>query len=104
MTDDHCLVDMDIVGYQPIVFKARQNTKRRSVGVAFYVKDELPFQVVSFKTDIESLIIKITRESKTLYIICSIYRTKNIKINLHCLPSDVLVFSEGFAWKNIAFW
>ena len=39
MTDDHSLVDLDIVGYQPIEFKARPNAKRRSGGVAFYVKD-----------------------------------------------------------------
>ena len=73
MTDDHSHVDLDIVGYQPIEFKARQNAKRRSGGVAFYVKNGLSFQVVSFKTDIECLIIKITRENKTLYSICSIY-------------------------------
>ena len=81
MTDDHSLVDLDIVGYQPVEFKARQNAKRRSGGVAFYVKDGLSFQVVSFKTDIECLIIKITRENKTLYNICSIYRPETVKIN-----------------------
>ena len=74
MTDDHTLVDLDMVGYQPIEFKARPNAKRRSGGVAFYVKDGISFQVVSFKNDIECLIIKITSENKTLYNICSIYR------------------------------
>ena len=69
MTDDHSLVDLDRVGYQPIEFKARQNAKRRSGGVAFYVKDGLSFRVVPFKTDIERLNIKIIRENKH----CSIY-------------------------------
>ena len=73
MTDDHSLVDLDKVGYQPIEFKARPNAKRRSGGVAFYVKDGLSFQVLSFKTDIDCLIIKITGDNKTLYNICSIY-------------------------------
>ena len=68
MTDDHSLVDLDIVGYQPIEFKARPNAKRRSVGVAFYVKDLLSLQVVSFKTDIECLIIKITSENIVQYM------------------------------------
>ena len=39
MTDDHSLVDLDIVGYQPMEFKARQNAKRQPSGVAFYVKN-----------------------------------------------------------------
>ena len=80
MTDDHSLVDLDIVGYQPIDFKARPNARRRSGGVASYVKDGISFQVVPFKTDIECLIIKITSENKTLYNLCSIYRPETIKI------------------------
>ena len=43
MTDDHSLVDFDIVGYQPIEFKARQNAKRRPVRRAFYVKNGVSF-------------------------------------------------------------
>ena len=81
MTDDQSLVDLDIMGYQPIEFKARQNAKRRSGGVAFYVKKGLSFQVVSFETDIECLSIKTTRENKTLYNICAIYRPETVKIN-----------------------
>ena len=69
MTDDHSLGDLDIVSYQPIEFKARQNAKRQPGGVIFYVKIGLSFQVVSFKTDIECLIIKMTRENKN----CTIY-------------------------------
>ena len=106
MTDDHSLVDLDSVGYQPIEFKVRQNAKRRSSGVAFYEKDGLSFLVVSFKTDIECLIIKITRENKTLYNICSIYRPETIKINnfigyletllyfLKGLPGETLLFGD----------
>ena len=106
MTDDHSLVDLDIVGYQPIEFKARSDAKRRSCGVAFYVKDGLSFEVVSFKTDIECLIIKITSENKTLYNICSIYRPETIKINnfigyletllsfLKGLPGETLLFGD----------
>ena len=106
MSDDHSLVDLVIVGYQPIEFKARPNAKRRSGGVAFYVQDGLSFQVVSFKTDIECLIIKITSENKTLYNICSIYRPGTIKINnfigyletllyfLKGLPGETLLFGD----------
>ena len=106
MTDDHSLVDLDIVGYQPIEFKARPNAKRRSGGVVFYVKDGLSFPVVSFKTDIECLIIKITSDNKTLYNICSIYRPETIKINnfigyletllyfLKGLPGETLLFGD----------
>ena len=106
MTDDQSLVDLDIVGYQPIEFKARQNAKRRSGGVAFYVKKGLSFQVVSFETDIECLIIKITRENKTLYNICAIYRPETVKINnflgylenllyfLKGLPGETLLFGD----------
>ena len=76
MTDDHSLVDLDIVGYQLIEFKARQNAKRRSGGVAFYVKIVLFSRTVSFKIEIECLIIKI--ESKTKH--CTIYRLETVKI------------------------
>ena len=65
------------MGYQPIEFKARQNAGRQSGGVAFYVKNGLSSQVVSFKTDIECL----TRENETLYNICSIYRQESVRIN-----------------------
>ena len=105
MTDDHSLVDLDIVGYQPIEFKARQNAKRRSDGVAFYVKNGLSFQVVSFKTDIKCLIINIIREYKTLYNICSIYRPETVKINNFMgYLENLLYFLKGLPGKNIAFW
>ena len=68
MTDDHSLFALDIVGYQPIDFKARPNDKRRSGGVAFYVKDGLSLQVVSFKTGIECFIVKITKQNIVQYM------------------------------------
>ena len=49
MTDDHSLVELDIVGYQPIEFKARQNAKRRSSGVAFYLKKYYLFKLCPVK-------------------------------------------------------
>ena len=106
MTDDHSLVDLDIVGYQPIEFKARQNAKRLSGGVAFYVKKGLSFQVVFIETDVECLIMKIFREHKTLYNICPKYRQETVKINnfmghlenllyfLKGLPDETLLFGD----------
>ena len=49
MTDDHSLVDLDIVGYQPIDFKERQNAKKRSGGVAFYLKSGISFKLYPSK-------------------------------------------------------
>ena len=92
MTDEHSPVDLDIVGYQPMEFKARQNAKRQSGGVAFYVENGLSIQVVSLKVDIECLIIKITRENKTLYNICSIYRPETIEINNFISYLETLLF------------
>ena len=104
MTDDHSLVDLDIVGYQPIEFRARPNAKRRSGGVALYVKDGLSFQVVSFKTDIECLIIKITSDNKTSYNICSIYRPETIKINNFIgYLETVLYFLKGLPGETLLF-
>ena len=104
MTDDHSLVDLDIVSYQPIDFKARPNAKRRSGGVAFYVKDGLSFQAVSFKTDMQCLIIKITSENKTLYNICSIYRPETTKINNFIgYLETLLYFLKGLPRERLLF-
>ena len=104
MTDDHSLVDLDIVSYQPIEFKARQNAIRRSGGVIFYVKIGLSFQVVSFKTDIECLIIKLTRENKNCTAYVQYIDQSLLNQQLHWQLRDFIVFSEGFSRRTIAFW
>ena len=92
------------MGYQPIEFKARQNAKRRSDVVAFYEKNGISFQVVSVKTYIECLIIKITGENKTLYNICSIYRPETVKINKFMGHLDnLLYFSKGLPGETLLF-
>ena len=68
------------------------------------MKDELSFQVVSFKTDIECLIIKITSENKTLYKICSLYRQETIKINnLIGYLETLLYFLKGLPGETLLF-
>ena len=49
----------DLDAYQPIHSKPQLHMKRRSGGLAFYLKNSIRFEPISFESKIECEIIKI---------------------------------------------
>ena len=74
------LDEYDIVGYQPIESTSRLNSKRRSGGVAFYVKDGYYFKPISFNTEIECSIIYIRLDDNNTKNVCVIYRPDTLRL------------------------
>ena len=63
----------NIIGYQPIEPTPRLDCKRRSGGVAFYVKDGYYFKLIEFETEIERLDDTNTKNGrKQLFFVISI--------------------------------
>ena len=81
IAENETLDECDILGYQPIEYIVRLNCKRRSGGVAFYVKDGYYFKSISFNTEIECSIIEIRLEANNIKNVCVIYRPDTLRVN-----------------------
>ena len=81
IAENYPLVEYDILEYQPIESTPRLNCKRRSGGVAFYVKDGYYFKPNSFNTEIECSIIEIRLDDKNTKNVCVIYRPETLRVN-----------------------
>ena len=99
------LEEYDILGYQPIESTPRLNCKRRSGGVAFYVKDGYCFEPIDFNTEIECSIIEIRLDDNNTKNACVVYRPDTFRVNkfldhfkkLHFLSplrSETVIFGD----------
>ena len=84
----------------------RLNCKRRSGGVAFYVKDGYYFKPIDFNTEIECPIIKIRLDDNNTKNACVVYRPDTFRVNkfldhieklllfLKILMSETVIFGD----------
>ena len=72
--------EYNIIGYQPIESTPRLDCKRRSGGVAFYVKDGYYFKHIEFNTEIECSIIEIRLDDINTKNVCVIYRPETFRV------------------------
>ena len=100
------LDEYDILGYQPIESTPRLDCKRRSGGVAFYVKDGYHYKPIDFNTEIECSIIEIRLDDNNIKNACVIYRPDTFRVNnfldhfekllhfLNSLRSETVIFGD----------
>ena len=86
--------------------KPRNNAKRRSGGVAFYIRDNLQYTIQDTNTETDCLILQVKYDEKCLHNFCVIYRPPSLKSTdfqpkletiLHCLKfskEESLIFGD----------
>ena len=84
MTADDDKALLGIEGYQPIEANPRKIAKRRSGGVAFYVKNGIDYELVNYDSDIECSIIKLKYNQTDIKVICVIYRPETHRLTQFC--------------------
>ena len=95
MTVDDDTSDYKLEGYQPIEANPRKEAKRRSGGVAFYLRNEFHYTPVELVSDIECSFIKVNYNDKNSKLFCVIYRPDTYK------PIDILQqFEDLFLFSN----
>ena len=80
MTADDDKALLGIEGYQPIEANPRKIAKRRSGGVAFYVKNGIDYESVNYDSDIECSIIKLKYNQTGTKVFCVIYRPESHRL------------------------
>ena len=98
------LGEYDILGYQPIESTPRLNCKRRSGGVAFYVKDGNYFKPIDFNTEIECSINEIRLDDNNTKNACVVFRPDTFRVN-KCLDhfEKLLHFLSSLRSKTVVF-
>ena len=60
IADQEDAEEYNIEDYQPFISNPRKNVKRRSGGVAFYIRSGLVVKILPLETQIECCLIKVT--------------------------------------------
>ena len=104
MTVDDDTSDYKLEGYQSIETNPRKQAKRRSGGVAFFIRNDLHYTPVEFVSDIECSIIKVTFNDKDVKLFCVIYRPDTYK-HTHFLQQfdDLLLFPKSLKYESFIF-
>ena len=104
MTVDDETSDYKLEGYQPIEANTRREAKRRSGGVAFYIRNDLHYTPVEFVSDIECSIIKVTYNNKDIKLFCVIYRPDTYKPTQFLQQfEDLLLFLKSLKYESFLF-
>ena len=91
MTVDDDRSDYKLEGYQPIEANPRKEVKRRSGGVAFYMRNDLHYTPVEFVSDIECSIIIVNYNDKDIKSFCVLYRPDTYKPTQFLQQIEVLL-------------
>ena len=73
LTDNDSLDGYSVPGYHAIESKPRSTGRGRG-GVAFYVHESASYKLLSFRTNIECLILEVNFGQKQFFNFCVIYR------------------------------
>ena len=103
MTVDDVTSDYKIEGYQPIEANPRKEAKRRSGGVAFYIRNDFHYTPVAFVSDIECSIIIVNYNDKDSKLFCVIYRPDTYKPTQFLQQfEELLLFLKSLKYES--FW
>ena len=104
VSEEDDLYDYNIDGYQPIESKHRHNVKRRSGGVAIYVKNGIEFRPIAFDSDIECKILEIKFSDDDVKLVCVVYRPWTMRLTQFFPKFEhVLHFINSFNHESIIF-
>ena len=104
MTVDDDMSDYKLEGYQPIEANARKVAKRRSGGVAFYIRTVFHYTPVEVFSDIECSIIKVNYTDKDSKLFCVIYRPDTYKLTQFLQQFENLpLFLKSLKYESFLF-
>ena len=104
MTVDDDTSDYKLEGYQPIEANPRKEAKRRSGGVAFYIRNDFHYTPVEYVSDIECSIIKVNFNGKDSKLFCVIYRPDTHKFTQFLQQfEDLLLFLKSLKYELYLF-
>ena len=104
MTVDDHTSDYKLEGYQPIEANPRKEAKRRSGGVAFYIRNDFHYTPVEFVSDIECSINKVNYNDKDNILFCVIYRPDTYKLTQFLLQfEELLFFLKSLKYESFLF-
>ena len=92
LTENDPLDELDLDEYQPIESKPREFFKRRSGGVAFYVKEGIKYSNIDFQTEIECSIIQLTFPENVVKNFCAIYRPETLRLTKFFAEFEALLY------------
>ena len=70
----------DLPGCQIIVSKPRKSARRKSGGVAFYIRDNRQYTIQDTNTEIECSIVQVKYKEKCLHNLCVIYKPPSLSL------------------------
>ena len=104
MTVDDDTSDYKLGGYQPIEANPRKEAKRRSGGLAFYIRNDFHYTQVEFVSDIECSILKVNYNDKDSKLFCVIYRPDTYKPTQFVEHfEDLLLFLKALKYESFLF-
>ena len=104
MTVDDDTSDYKLEGYQPIEANPGKEAKRRSGGVAFYIRNNFHSTPVEFVSDIECSISKVNYNDKDSKLFCCIYRPDTYKPTQFLQQfEDLLLFLKSLKYELYLF-
>ena len=104
MTVDDDTSDYKLEGYQPIEANPRKEAKRRSGGVAFYIRNDFHYTPVEFVSNIECSITKLNYNDKDSKLFCVIYRPDTYKPTQFLQQfEELLLFLKSMKYESVLF-
>ena len=101
MTVDDDTSDYKLEGYQPIEANPRKEAKRRSGGVAFYIRNDFQCTPAEFVSDMDCSIIKVNYNDKNSKLFCVIYRPDTYKPTQFLEQfEDLLLFLKSLKYES----
>ena len=101
MTVDNDTSDYKLEAYQLIETNPRKEAKRRSGGVAFYIRNDIHYTPIDFDNDIECSVFKVNYSDKNNQIFCVIYRPNTLKLTQFLQQiEDLLLFLKSLKYES----
>ena len=96
--------DYKLEGYQPIEANPRKEAKRRSSGVAFYIRNDIHYAPVEFVGEIECSVFEVTYNQKYIKLFCIIYRPGTYKPTQFLQKlKDLLPILKSLKYESLLF-
>ena len=104
MTVDDDTSDYKLEGYQLIETNPRKKAKRRSGGVAFYIRNDIHYTPIDFDNDIECSVFKVNCNDKDIQFFCVTYRPDTYKPTQFLQQiEDLLLFLKSLKYESFLF-
>ena len=91
LTENDPIDRFELDDYQPVESKPRECFKRRSGGVAFYVKEGIRYRSIELQTRIECSIVQVIFSDSDVKNFCAVYRPETFRLSKFFPAFEVLL-------------